>query len=187
LKKNLIHQLRCPFCWGKLEASCTEGDANELVYGILNCYCSSYPVVAGIPILQKDPQTLVSQILGFVEQRLHQNALAVAISPFGIAPPSSPELAPSWIRALPSVKGINRIKHMAHVGQLHDWHRRVSDLLTRNGNGTVTEFNAFFFQHNTEAFNYFVFRPGQPRHLVALSLASIIQYPHKPILDLACG
>ena len=37
------------------------------------------------------------------------------------------------------------------------------------------------------AYDYFVFRFGQPRHLVSLSLASLIRQPNKPILDLACG
>jgi SAM-dependent methyltransferase/uncharacterized protein YbaR (Trm112 family) len=186
VKKTLLHQLRCPFCWGRLEESCTDGDVNELRHGILKCHCGNYPVVAGIPIFQKD-NTLVSEILSLVEKRLNKDALALAISPFGIAPPKTPELAPSWVRALPSVKGINRVKHIAHVGHLRDWKRRAADLLNRNGSGTVTEFDAFFFRYNAEAFNYFVFRPGQPRHLVALSLASIIQNPARPILDLACG
>jgi SAM-dependent methyltransferase len=35
--------------------------------------------------------------------------------------------------------------------------------------------------------NYFYFRFGQPRHLVALSFASLIHRSQKPILDLACG
>ena len=38
-----------------------------------------------------------------------------------------------------------------------------------------------------EAFNYFAFRFGQPRHLAGLSLAMMLERTEGPILDLACG
>lgn len=39
----------------------------------------------------------------------------------------------------------------------------------------------------TETFNYFAYRFGQPRHLVALSLASLLNTGDGPVVDLACG
>jgi SAM-dependent methyltransferase len=38
-----------------------------------------------------------------------------------------------------------------------------------------------------ETFNYFAFRFGQPRHLAALSMASLLLQTEGPVLDLACG
>jgi SAM-dependent methyltransferase/uncharacterized protein YbaR (Trm112 family) len=38
-----------------------------------------------------------------------------------------------------------------------------------------------------ENFNYFAYRFGQPRHLAALSLASLLDATTGPVLDLACG
>jgi SAM-dependent methyltransferase/uncharacterized protein YbaR (Trm112 family) len=38
-----------------------------------------------------------------------------------------------------------------------------------------------------ENFNYFAYRFGQPRHLAALSLASLLDASTGPVLDLACG
>jgi SAM-dependent methyltransferase len=53
----------------------------------------------------------------------------------------------------------------------------------------VTAYTVFdlFFGRYRENFNYFYFRLGQPRHLVALSFASLIRQPTSPLLDLACG
>lgn len=39
----------------------------------------------------------------------------------------------------------------------------------------------------SELSNYFTFRFGQPRHLAALSVASVVTRPEGPLLDLACG
>jgi ubiquinone/menaquinone biosynthesis C-methylase UbiE len=38
-----------------------------------------------------------------------------------------------------------------------------------------------------DPYSYYAFCFGQPRHLTALSLASLIDTPDKPVLDLACG
>jgi ubiquinone/menaquinone biosynthesis C-methylase UbiE len=35
--------------------------------------------------------------------------------------------------------------------------------------------------------SYFLYRFGQPRHLVALSLMTLIESPRKPVLDFGCG
>jgi SAM-dependent methyltransferase len=46
----------------------------------------------------------------------------------------------------------------------------------------------FYRQYSgVETANYFAFRFGQPRHLAALSLASLLQPTTGPILDVACG
>jgi ubiquinone/menaquinone biosynthesis C-methylase UbiE/uncharacterized protein YbaR (Trm112 family) len=39
----------------------------------------------------------------------------------------------------------------------------------------------------TETYNYFAYRFGQPRHLAALSLASLLNDGQGPVIDLACG
>ena len=38
-----------------------------------------------------------------------------------------------------------------------------------------------------DGYAYFAFRFGQPHHLVALSLATLIRHPQRLVLDLACG
>jgi SAM-dependent methyltransferase/uncharacterized protein YbaR (Trm112 family) len=46
----------------------------------------------------------------------------------------------------------------------------------------------YYWQYSgVEMFNYFAFRFGQPRHLAALALATLLGGSEEPLLDLACG
>ena len=188
MKESLLACLCCPFCGGDLKLKESHGEkvADEVTYGILSCYCGQYPIVAGIPILQKEPRGVISELVSLIGRRLQKEVLVLAVS-LSVSPPSSPNLAPAWIKALPSVKGFNRLKHIAHLKGVREWRREAVEFLNQNGRGSAGRLLAFFFQDNKETFNYFAFRFGQPRHLVALSFASIIEQPIKPILDLACG
>src|SRR5687767_10989978 len=180
-RPNIVDAARCPFCWRALKESRSQVGVGGLPYALLECYCGTYPLVGGIPILQKQPQNVLSRIVSFVETGELNKALALAISPLAIAPPQSPGLAPAWAKGLPTIKGFNRVKHLLHLQGLRKWESQSADLLMRNGHSTVLNLNAFFFQDRQEAFNYFAYRFGQPRHLVALSFATIIKEPQKPI------
>ena len=107
-------------------------------------------------------------------------------------PPASPSLAPAWIQALPSLKGIRRVKRLIHQRATYRWREQVVTLLTN----PLDQFTACdlldLYYHRSgfrmdDAYDYFALRFGQPRHLVALSFATLIHKPRKPILDLACG
>ena len=54
---------------------------------------------------------------------------------------------------------------------------------------TALEMIRFFYESSmrSEVYHYFCCRFGQPRHLAALSLASLFPESEKPVLDLACG
>ena len=103
-EKSLLACLRCPFCGGDLKKSDDEKVADEVTYGILSCYCGQYPIVAGIPILQKEPRRVISEIVSLIGRGLQKEALVLAVS-LSVSPPISPELAPGWIKSLPSIKG----------------------------------------------------------------------------------
>jgi SAM-dependent methyltransferase/uncharacterized protein YbaR (Trm112 family) len=186
VKQRLLDCLRCPFCWGELKASCRQR-GEELISGILDCHCSRYPVIAGIPILQKEPSRVLAELIRRIEAGLETEALLFAVSPFAVPPPSSRELGWPWIQFIPSVRGVNRLKHVAYSWRLRRWETQAKHLLIDKSETTATHLLKFFLGSNKDAFDYFAFRFGQPRHLVALSFASIIQKPGKPILDLACG
>ena len=183
----MLDAIRCPFCWGAFQQSHTQTGMGQLRYGLLQCHCGTYPVVAGIPILQKNPASVLLQIISRIQSGDLLRALTLAVSPLSLAPPQSPGLAPTWAQGLPSVKGLNRVKHLLHTKGLRKWEDQSAELLSQNGHSTAFSLNGFFFSNQKEAFNYFAFRFGQPRYLVALSFATIIQDPGKPILDLACG
>jgi SAM-dependent methyltransferase len=176
-----LHWLRCPFCGGSFSASRGDQHVGESDYDVLTCYCSHYPVVAGIPILKKDPTGILDTVLALIEAGRHREALLALISPTNSA------LAPAWIRSLPSARWNRWLKHLMHQRALRHWQEQAAALLTEQ-DGRVTACALFDFCFpNRNTYNYFAFRFGQPRHLVALSFISIIHQTKKPILDLACG
>jgi SAM-dependent methyltransferase/uncharacterized protein YbaR (Trm112 family) len=178
----LLRRLCCPFCGGSLNASGNDQKRREPEYDILTCWCGRYPVVAGIPILKKDPSGSINELVALIESDRPREALLALVAP------NSPELAPAWIRSLPSLRGIRRLKRLAHQRALRDWQQRAAMLLMdQEGQATAGALLDFYFRKQRENYNYFYFRFGQPRYLVGLSFASFIHRPQKPILDLACG
>lgn len=54
MRADTLEILRCPFCGGRLAVVPSlphQREGDEIVCGILGCYCCIYPVVAGIPVL----------------------------------------------------------------------------------------------------------------------------------------
>jgi len=183
-----LRWLYCPLCGGNLNASDTarSGDEPEPAYNVLTCYCGQYPVVAGIPILKKGAIGTAGQtadeVIALIKAGQYLEALLSLISP------TSPALAPSWMQSLPRARGVPRLKHLAHQGALYRWREKAAVLLARRG-GQVTacEVLDLVYSNRRSNYNYFAYRFGQPRYLVALSFASLILQPNKAILDVACG
>jgi ubiquinone/menaquinone biosynthesis C-methylase UbiE len=92
---------------------------------------------------------------------------------------------------LPSIKGINRLKALTHAWRLRGWRERTAAFLEHPGDEVTTLdlLRWYFVQSggNVDAYDYFAFRFGQPRHLVALSFMSLVHRPQRPVLDLGCG
>jgi ubiquinone/menaquinone biosynthesis C-methylase UbiE len=154
------------------------GEGGEILeFDVLTCRCGSIPVVAGIPIFIKGNTT--DKAIALIQQSRHDEALLSMLAP------SSPSLAPAWLNSLTSVRGTRRVKHLAHWWALRKWRSQLAACLT------ACDFLDFYLrrsgQMRGDAYDYFAFRFGQPRHLVALSFASLIHQPTGPILDLACG
>lgn len=193
VKLSLLYSLRCPFCGRTVLASnLGPDDKAELQYGLLNCRCGRYPLIAGIPVFKKglvgSRGETVEDITAMITAGDYTEALVAVLLP---PPPPSPTLAPAWIQNLPALKGMWRLKHFAHHWQARSWHKQaVVFLLEAVHRQTACDLFDFYFRCSAakiEHYNYFAYRFGQPRHLVALSLASIIGGPGSAILDLACG
>jgi ubiquinone/menaquinone biosynthesis C-methylase UbiE/uncharacterized protein YbaR (Trm112 family) len=192
MKISLLDQLRCPFCGGNLSPATADRVADELEYTVLSCYCDHYPVVAGIPILKKGTIGTAGQtadaVNALIEAGRHREALLAMVMP---RRPASAELAPAWMQALPSVRGVGRLQGLVGRLALRRWREQAVALLTPSGDQvTACDLLDLHFRRSgrpKERYNYFFLRYSQPRHLVALSFASLIHQPHKPILDLACG
>ena len=161
------------------------GEGRDILeFDVLRCRCGSSPVVAGIPIFGRgvvgSENTTADEVIALIKRRRHDEALLRMLAP------PSPSLAPAWLKSLPSVKGMGRLKHLAHLWALRKWRPQLAACLT------ACDFLDLYFHRSGlvwggDAYDYFAFRFGQPRHLVALSFASLIRKPTGPILDLACG
>jgi SAM-dependent methyltransferase len=175
-----LRWLRCPFCGGHFSVSNpANGDAG---YGILDCYCGHFPLVAGIPVLKKDTTGALDQVVALIQDGRSRDALLTLISP------NSPALAPDWMRSLPSAKAFRWLKHLAHERAISGWRQRATNLVADHSNRVAAcDLFNFYFEKKKGSYDYFALRPGQPRHLIALSFVSLIRQPQKPILDLACG
>jgi SAM-dependent methyltransferase/uncharacterized protein YbaR (Trm112 family) len=191
---SLLRWLRCPFCAGHLNTDESDWIASEPGYGVLTCHCGQYPVVAGIPVLKKGAiaggpgraRGNTDDLIAQIKAGRYREALLTLVSP------ASPALAPAWMSVLPSVKGIGRLKGLTHKWGLRRWRQEAASLLAdRRGQVMACDLLDFYFHRSglkkRDAHDYFVFRFGQPRHLVGLSFASLIHGPKKPVLDLACG
>ena len=191
MNKLLLGALRCPFCSGKFTVTKGDEQSDNWEYAVLSCYCEGYPVVAGIPVIRKgvlgakgETNRTVSQ---FIESGKNQEALLAMATP-SIA---SAELAPAWLQQLPQVKGMGKIRSMFGRFAMPRWTERAQELLIAGPQGKTAKdcFDSFAFHSGikNEEYNYFIYRFGQPRHLVALSLMTLIESPRKPVLDFGCG
>lgn len=192
MNKFLYSALRCPFCSGKFTVTKGDEQSDNCEYALLSCYCERYPVVAGIPIIRKgvlgakgETTRTVSQ---FIESGKNQDALLAMTMPPEIA---SAELAPAWLQQLPQVKGMGRIRSLVGRFAIPRWTERAQEFLIAGPQGkTAKDYFDFHFLRSgkqKEQYNYFMNRFGQPRHLVALSLMTLIESPRKPVLDFGCG
>jgi ubiquinone/menaquinone biosynthesis C-methylase UbiE/uncharacterized protein YbaR (Trm112 family) len=181
---SFLPWLCCPFCGGSLQASGADRAANRLGYGVLTCYCGRYPVVAGIPVLKKDSSGATDRVIALIEAGRHEEAL------FALMPSTAPDARVSERRLL-FARPLNLLKRL--VGRsnaprpLSRSEQAVAMLVNSGDQVTACDLLAFFFENKKDNYDYFSYRFGQPRYLVALSFASIVHLPNKPLLDLACG
>jgi SAM-dependent methyltransferase/uncharacterized protein YbaR (Trm112 family) len=197
MKRSLFDLLRCPFCGGHLSPTTAGPLADELEYGVLSCYCGHYPVVAGIPVLMKGavrPRgTTVGKLIDLIEAGQHRAALMAMLMP---SAPAADTLLPRRIRrvmqALPAVRGMSRVKRFVGQPAAVAWRKRATSFLSHlDEHVTACDLFDFHFCYMTgdarEPYTYYSCRFGMPRHLVALSFATLIHRPDKPVLDLGCG
>lgn len=101
-------------------------------------------------------------------------------------------LRPSWRRNLRIPLRIQWLINKFSDGQLQQFcqYQLAQFLLNNSKDLTAVDVIKLFYGDYSsfnEMANYFTFRFGQPRHLAALTIASIIKERSGSILDLACG
>jgi SAM-dependent methyltransferase/uncharacterized protein YbaR (Trm112 family) len=185
----LLRLLRCPRCRGALR-ELRGRQSGACRSAVLACGCSRYPILSGIPILTSGPVgdtgRTPEELVDLIARGREREALDAMIAPH---PPASPALAAPWIQSLPSVKGIRLLKRVAHQRRVAGWRRQAAAFLDPRSWTTTRELIHFYYEkvQATDVGDYFAYRFGQPRHLTALSLASIVRRPARAVLDLGCG
>jgi ubiquinone/menaquinone biosynthesis C-methylase UbiE len=201
MKIGLLAILRCPYCGRTLSASAAHPvDTAEIEYGILACACNEFPVVGGIPIFQGEGrvnvmrQTVdsviemgppVKDLVKLVKAGSYEKALLRLL----VIPKRNISRLFALSGCVPTRAGGGKIRSLADLLWSRQQDQNREFVLDRREGATAMEMIRFFYHTSLqlEVYHYFSCRFGQPRHLAALSLASLLPTGPGPILDLACG
>lgn len=185
----ILRHLECPFCHDTFRYS-----ARHAGYGILECRCDRWPVVDGIPIIQRSPIGHIEHTKGTARYRSTNYAElvdlidALAFNEALLRCLSSPRTLPGLQRIIGWT--LSHSKLIVGLWQRFD-KAALENLLAHRDALTATDLFEFFCNPNTPlgdgAREYFTFRFGMPRHLSALALIESIPSSPRPVLDIACG
>ncbi len=185
-----MENLVCPCCEKRLVLEESHGsDIGD--FGILKCDCYEYPMVSGIPIIVRkklyNSDSSLKDISALIKRKQFREAFFDLILSCVKNSPGSDLL----IHSIPWVRKIPRVKRVCRRININRRRKSAKEFLLRlPKSATAREIIDFYFAYfgnqNRDARDYFYYRFGQPRHLVALSLASTITGT-QPIIDLACG
>lgn len=186
--------LCCPFCGEEFTDQNYRIIHSQHGYGILKCECDKHPVVDGIPVFKTGIiggyDKTKSGIVALIEQDRYKDALYELIFP-----PMGPQKFNARIKHPKFLRNVDILlqqrNHLKHVRTLK---KKLRDFFD-NADKSVSFYdylNLYFRQIKSStmdrnSFDYYYYRYGQPRHLEALSYATLVPESEKPVLDLACG
>ena len=173
----LLAQLRCPTTRAPLEVErVIERDGDRIEHGILRSPGHRFPVVAGIPVLALDAAAVGA--LRALERGRPAAALARLVAASAPVPRSRRIvrrlLSRGPLHALVVARTRRRAEHVLGA-EPPTAERLLAFSCVPPGAGS------------RENFNYFYYRFSQPRYLVGLAFARLVDRPASPVLDLACG
>ncbi|MGQ0604327.1 MAG: methyltransferase domain-containing protein [Anaerolineales bacterium] len=193
MNKNWIDDLQCPWCHAPFRSKAL-GRYQAGGDDILTCACGAYPIVAGIPIIRRgevgNAGETVEDLVRWIEAGDRHRALQALLIP---PEPASPGLAKDWIQALPDLPGFRRFKYQAHAQAWRAARVQAADYIAGLDDPSLfaSDFLDYYFRRvgrgREDAYDYFVYRFGQPRHLAVLGFVSLIQRPSAPVLEVGCG
>lgn len=184
--QNFYEFIRCPYCNGNLNSSTIINDGHE-DYGVLTCYCCTYPVIAGIPVLKKGVigplGEKADEIITLILNGQHRKALLIMCRP----PPASFKQGLQHKKLLSLMINFNRINRLLVNKAVNQWDKSAQEILDDENPSATRLFKLYFNDQQKDPYDYFKYRFSQPRHLITLSLASIIPQTTNPVLDIGCG
>lgn len=201
MKPDMLKILRCPYCGQALHVSVAHpAFGSEIEYGVLTCACSNFPVVGGIPIFQSEGRVNVMQqtldsalemgppVKDLVEW-IRQGSFEKALLELLVIPKRKIGRLFALSECMPARTGAGKVRWLANFLWSRQQQQNREFVLDQQEKATAMEMIHFFYHTSLQAevYHYFSCRYGQPRHLAALSLASLLPTGPEPILDLACG
>jgi SAM-dependent methyltransferase/uncharacterized protein YbaR (Trm112 family) len=185
VQPTILDLLRCPRSGQQLRLDVLAEDAHGHVqYGTLTAEGFVYPIVAGIPVLMPGVEPVVDLV------RAGRHREATALCALGAVERS---------RAIPVVSAVSGLRGAGRLARpLLDRLRRrqlTADVARlfgdQHGDDAVTDPLHLVFldarRSSREGYNYFRYRFGTPRYLVALSLLDSLPPSRGPVLDVGCG
>jgi SAM-dependent methyltransferase/uncharacterized protein YbaR (Trm112 family) len=188
--------LQCPICHQRLEfQNIDQGLPYAREYGLLNCGCSRYPVMDGVPIFIDGPVGALEHTRGAVEYAgsSRDSLTELVLAGRGLEALVRCIAFPLKIRLIERIRPRRLWRTRLYQELVTALRRRKVRkwcLMDRDALTAEDWFDVFFRQHSPvggDMFNYFFYRFTQPRHLAALRLVSALPVQEKPVLDLACG
>lgn len=177
---DLLDLLRCPATGSTLSLEPHRQDGTDVVHGVLQGETEEYPIVAGVPVLLLG----YSESVRFLRDGRTADAASSALRQQLRGSPRA--------RVAAALAGYSGAARVAAALQRHD-HRRLRAALVPLLEAEFDPLAVVRFgfdgwaEHNPEAINYFTYRFGTPRHLVALAAADAVSGGTGPVLDLGCG
>ncbi len=184
---SLYAMLRCPYCRSGLTLSAM-AQVDQEDYGILTCNCSEYPVVAGIPVIKKGVIGPLGESAAKVIELIRAGEYYKALLTLSRPPAATFRQDADQNRLFPRVLGARRHDRKLLDRSVNRWDKSALALLGNKPDVRAAQLlDLYFNDQQKDPYDYFTYRFSQPRHLAALSLASIIPKSSRPVLDLGCG
>ena len=196
MSPEFLSRLRCPYCGGDFRFAAAPLRAPlVLESGVLRCGCSAFPVIDGIPVIQKTPVGAIAYTAGATQAEGVPIARLVELLEAGrtleallgsLEVPG--RLGHALARRLPgSAARSPRLQSAIR----YPFRRRMRSLLRHRARTSVRDLLGLWFHKGSflgeSMGTYFRLRFCQPRHLAALALLEAVPASGKPVLDIACG
>lgn len=188
--------LRCPYCSESFEFNeKTRPSVGRAEFGILQCSCSEFAVVDGIPIIQRDPVCILEHTSGRAQtDGISVDELVRLIKSGDPLQALLECLAISFVPKMVQAVFGWRLSHGSVAKRIRCATGKRSFLKhileRRDQIGACDVLGFYYFSGgplSPTLGHYFIRRFSQPRHLAALALAATMPSDSKPILDIACG
>lgn len=195
MRADFLAMLRCPFCRGGFRfEEVARPPLGRGAFGVLECTCSAFPMIDGVPVIQRAPVAVFEHTRGERETEgvavetlvamLRAGKAAEALNECLVAP-----AVPRPVRALIRRRLLDSALVARAARPLGKRALETRVLKPRDTIGACDVFDFYYFSGPLDSGlgHYFINRFAQPRHLAALALAATLKSDAKPFLDIACG